>query len=55
MWFDSNKTANKKFKVYNNYLPRFMVLRWCNSASEMFAYLKIPSFDELLRNFVFEF
>ena len=32
-----------------------MILPWRNSASEMFANLSIPSFDELLRIFVFGF
>ena len=32
-----------------------MILPWRNSASEMFANLGIPSFDELLRIFVFGF
>ena len=56
MWFDCTKTALKKLKVaYNNSLRRFMILPWRNSASEMFANLGIPSFDELLRIFVFGF
>ena len=50
MWFDCTKTAFKKLKVANNNsLRRFMILPWRNSASEMFANLGIPSFDELLR------
>ena len=54
MWFDCTKTALKKLKVaYNNSLRRFMILPWRNnnnnSASEMFANLGIPSFDELPR------
>ena len=54
MWFDCTKTALKKLKVaYNNSLRRFMILPWRNSACEMFANLSIPSFDELLRIFVF--
>ena len=56
MWFDCTKTALKKLKVaYNNSLRRFMILPWRNnnnnSASEMFANLGIPSFDELPRIF----
>ena len=41
--------------AYNNSLRRFMILSWRNNASEMFANLGIPSFDELLRKFVFGF
>ena len=56
MWFGCHKTAFKKLKVaYNNSLRRFIILPWRNSASEMFANLSIPSFDELLRIFVFGF
>ena len=58
MWFDCTKIAFKKSKVAytsNNSLRRFMILPWRNSASEMFANLSIPSFDELLRIFVFGF
>ena len=52
----AQKRAFKKLKVaYNNSLQRFMILPWRNSASEMFANLSIPSFDELLRIFVFGF
>ena len=56
MKFGCTKTALKKLKVaYNNSLRLFMILPWCNSASEMFANLSIPSFDELLRIFVLDF
>ena len=56
MWFDCTKTDLKKLKVaYNNSLRRFMILPWRNSASEIIANLGIPSFDELLRIFVFGF
>ena len=56
MWFNCTKTALKKLKVsYNNSLRRFMTLPWRNSASEIFANLSIPSFDELLRIFVLNF
>ena len=56
MWFDCTKTALKKMEVaYNNSLRRFMILPWPNSASEMFANLSFPSFDELLRIFVYGF
>ena len=56
MWFDCTKTALKKLKVtYNNSLRRFVILPWRNSASEMFASLSIPLFDDVLRIFVFRF
>ena len=56
MWFDCTKTALKKLKIaYNNSLRRFMRLPWRNSASEMFVYLNIYSFDEMLRIFMFGF
>ena len=56
MWFECTKTALNQMKVaYNNNLRRFMRLPWRNSASEMFANQSIPSFDELLRIFVFRF
>ena len=65
MWFGCTKTALKNLKVaYNNSLRRFMMLPWRNSACEMFANVQItvvictdhfPSFDELLRIFVFGF
>ena len=32
-----------------------MILPWRNSASERFANLNIPTFDELLRIFVLDF
>ena len=54
--FTALKQLLKKLKVaYNTSLRRFMILPWRNSASEMFANLSIPSFDELLRIFVFGF
>ena len=50
------KQLLKKLNVaYNNSSRRFMILPWRNSASEMFAKLSIPSFDELLRILVFGF
>ena len=56
MWFDCTKTAVKKITVsYNNSLRRFILLPRRNSASEMFADLSIPSFEELQQNFVFGF
>ena len=56
MWFGCTKTALNKLKVASkNRLRRVMILQWRNSASEMFANLSIPSFDELLRTFFFDF
>ena len=46
----------KKLKIaYNNDLRRLLNLPKYNSASEMFVNLKIPSFNELFRKFVFSF
>ena len=56
MLFDCTKTAFKKLKVaYNNSFLRFMILLWRNNASEMYAYLSVPSLDELLKIFVLGF
>ena len=56
MWFDCTKVALKMLKiVYNNSLRRFVFLPWRNSATEMFVNLRIHSFDEMLRIFVFSF
>ena len=56
MWFDSTVTAIRKIKIaYNNGLGRILNLPKYNSASEMFVNLNIPSFDELLRKFVYSF
>ena len=56
MWFDCTKAALEKLTIaYNNSLRRFMFLPWRNSATEMFANLGIPSFDEILRILVFNF
>ena len=46
----------RKLKIaYNNDLRRILNLPTYNSASEMFVNLNIPSFDELLRKFVYSF
>ena len=56
MWFDCTVTSMKKLKIaYNNGLRRLLNLPKYNSASEMFVNLNIPSFNELLRKFVFSF
>ena len=53
---DSTVTSLKKLKIaYNNGLRRLLNLLEYNSASEMFVDLNIPSFNELLRKFVFSF
>ena len=54
MWFDSTVTFMRK-ATYNNSLKKILNLPKYNSASEMFVNLNIPSFDELLRKFVFSF
>ena len=41
--------------AYNNSLRRFKIYPWRNSASEMLANLSIPSFDEVLKIFIFGF
>ena len=56
MWYDSTVTSMKKLKIaYNNGLRRILNLPKYNSASEMFVNLNIPSFNELLRKFVYSF
>ena len=56
MWFDSTGTSMKKLKIaYNNGLRSLLNLPKYNSASEMFVKKYIPSFNELLRKFVFSF
>ena len=56
MWFDSTVTAMRKLKIaHNNGLRRILNLPKYNSASEMFVNLNIPSFDEILRKFVYSF
>ena len=55
-WFDSTVTSMKKLKIANNNdLRRLLNLPKYNSASAMFVILNIPSFNELLRKFVFSF
>ena len=56
MWCDSTVTSMKKLKIaYNNGLRRLLNLPKYNSASQMFVNLNIPSFNELLQKFVFNF
>ena len=54
LWFNSTKTALTKLKIaYNNSLRRLLGLPKYNSTSEMFVNLKILSFGELLKKYVF--
>ena len=54
MWFDSTVISMRKLKVaYSNSLGRIPNLSKYNIASEMFVNLNFPSFNELLRKFVF--
>ena len=55
MWFNCTKAARKKLKIVYNSLRRFMFLPWRNGVTEMFVNLVIHSFDEMLRDFVFNF
>ena len=56
MWFDSTVTAMRKRNIaYNNGLRRILNSPKYNNASKMFVNLNIPSFDELLQNFVYSF
>ena len=56
MWFDTTVTSMRKLKIaYNNGLRRMLNLPKYNSAFEMFVDFNIPSFDKLLRKFVYGF
>ena len=55
-WYDSTKAAMENLKVaYNNSLRTLLDLPSHNSASDMFVNLNIPSFEELLRKYVYSF
>ncbi len=55
-WFHYTKSViNKLCVVYNNGLRRLINIPYNNSASEMFVYLKVPSFGELARKNVLKF
>ena len=67
-YLQSETLGNRRSSIYSAGLPNFIVpgmkhnendffLHWkLNlSASEMFACLNIPSFDELLRKYVYSF
>ena len=54
MWFDCTVTSMRKLQIaYNNGLRRILDLLKYNSSPEMFVNLNFPSFDELLRKFVY--
>ena len=56
LWYDCSKTALKTLRIaYNNSLRKLLGIPKYNSASEMFVCLNIPSFDELLRKYVYSF
>ena len=55
-WYDCSKTALKNLRIaYNNSLQKLLGIPKYNSASEMFVCLNIPSFNELLRKYVYSF
>ena len=55
-WIKFTKLNLQKFIVsYNNGLRRLLSLPRCNSASEMFACLNIPSFGEMQRKYINSF
>ena len=56
LWYDCSKTALKTLRIaYNNSLRKLLGIPKYNSASEMCVCLNIPSFDELLRKYVYSF
>ena len=56
MVYDCSKNALKTLRIaYNNSLRKLLGIPKYNSASEMFVCLNIPSFDELLRKYVYPF
>ena len=56
LWYDCSKTALKNLRIaYNNSLRKLLGIPKYNSASEMFVCLNIPSFNELLRKYVYSF
>ena len=55
-WYGCTKAAMKYLKIaYNNSLRRLLGLPSQNSASDMSVNLNIPSFEELLRKYVYSF
>ena len=56
LWYDCSKTALKNLRIaYNNSLRKLLGISKYNSASEMFVCLNIPSFNELLRKYVYSY
>ena len=56
LWYDCSKTALKNLRIaYNNSLRKLLGISKYNSASEMFGCLNMPSFNELLRKYVFSY
>ena len=56
MWFDNTKKALKRLKItYNNGLSQFLFMPWRISATEMFVNVEIHYFDEILKNYIFDF
>ena len=56
LWYDCSKTALKTLRIaYNNSLRKLLGIPKYNSASEMSVCLNIPTFDELLRKYVYSF
>ena len=54
--YDCSKTALKKLRIaYNNSLRKLLGISKYNSASERFVCLNIPSFNELLRKYVYSY
>ena len=54
LWYDCSKTVLKNLRIaYNNSLRKLLGIPKYNSASEMFVCLNIPSFNELLRKYVY--
>ena len=56
LWYDCSKIALKTLRIaYNNSLRKLLGIPKYNSASEMCVCFNIPSFDELLRKYVYSF
>ena len=56
LWYDCSKTALKTLGIaYNNSLRKLLGIPKYYRAREMFVCLNIPSFDELLRKYVYSF
>ena len=56
VWYYCSKTALKTLRIaYNNSVRKLLGIPKYNSASEVFVCFNIPSFDELLRDYVYSF